>query len=792
MLLIYTIAIFLAAALLFCVQPMLARMLLPRLGGSPAVWTSAMLFFQAGLLLGYLGAHVLSMLAGRAPRLAIAVHVLVAAAAVLALPLALPRGAAQGPPALWVMMALAMAVGAPYLVLSSVSPILQRWISTTDHKLAADPYPLYAASNAGSLLGLLAYPFIAEPLLSLDQQQSWWSIGYIALVGLLGVGGTLVIRRTGKTDPLRSVDELVNVRRVPNSSKTQDGDSLHVVAQERSARSRSREMVSHGVPRSVTWPRRLAWVGLAMVPSSLLLGVTQHLTTDVAAAPLLWVVPLSLYLLTFIIAFGVTKTELGWWVSRLAPIAVVGVVVAMLLHARQPLVAVAGAHIVAFALAAMLCHHRLASQRPDAGRLTEFYLLVALGGVLGGAFNALLAPVIFDRVLEYPIAIALAMLALPGLPKLKSKDAKSLDTLAGHFVLGGTVVALFVATLVLLGAFGRQPLASSASMLDRAFAVGLPAVALYVVYSRPVAFSLSVGGVLLVATFWKGPAEVIHIERTFFGVHTVEEVSTLRRDGGITTFHQLRHGSTAHGIQRLGSGYEQEPLAYYHRQSPIAAIFALIDGQAAPQPHHPLDRVALVGLGTGALASYGRPGMTIHAYEIDPAVVRIARNPLYFTFLSQSRASQIEYLVGDGRLLLEAHAGEPYDLIVLDAFSSDAIPVHLLTLEAFGVYLDKLAGGGVLAVHISNVYLNLEPVVARAAEHHGLHATMLVDQRSPEDSTETGRYASTWVMLSRSPDDLAPLRQRPLWRPPVAREGFRAWTDDRSNILSVLGAPPQE
>lgn len=752
MLLIYTIAIFLAAALLFCVQPMLARMLLPRLGGSPAVWTSAMLFFQAGLLLGYLGAHVLSMLAGRAPRLAIAVHVLVAAAAVLALPLALPRGAAQGPSALWVMMALAMAVGAPYLVLSSVSPILQRWISTTDHKLATDPYPLYAASNAGSLLGLLAYPFIAEPLLSLDQQRSWWSIGYIALVVMLGLGSIFVIRRT----------------RAPRAAS------------------------AHTPVEPVTWPRRLAWVGLAMVPSSLLLGVTQHLTTDVAAAPLLWVVPLSLYLLTFIIAFGVTKTDLGWWVSRLAPIAVVGVVVAMLLHARQPLVAVAGAHIVAFALAAMLCHHRLASQRPDAGRLTEFYLLVALGGVLGGAFNALLAPVIFDRVLEYPIAIALAMLALPGLPKLKSKDAKSLDTLAGHFVLGGTVVALFVATLVLLGAFGRQPLASSASMLDRAFAVGLPAVALYVVYSRPVAFSLSVGGVLLVATFWKGPAEVIHIERTFFGVHTVEEVSTLRRDGGITTFHQLRHGSTAHGIQRLGSGYEQEPLAYYHRQSPIAAIFALIDGQAAPEPHHPLDRVALVGLGTGALASYGRPGMTIHAYEIDPAVVRIARNPLYFTFLSQSRASQIEYFVGDGRLLLEAHAGEPYDLIVLDAFSSDAIPVHLLTLEAFGVYLDKLAGGGVLAVHISNVYLNLEPVVARAAEHHGLHATMLVDQRSPEDSTETGRYASTWVMLSRSPDDLAPLRQRPLWRPPVAREGFRAWTDDRSNILSVLGAPPQE
>jgi len=752
MLLVYTIAIFLAAALLFCVQPMLARMLLPRLGGSPAVWTAAMLFFQAGLLLGYLGAHVMGLLGAKAPRVAIVVHAVLAATAVLALPLALPSGSAGGPPALWVVMALAVAVGAPYLVLSSVSPLLQRWISTTDHKLAADPYPLYAASNAGSLLGLLAYPFVAEPLLSLDQQKSWWSIGYAALVVLLGVGGVLVVRRT-------------RVPQVP---------------------------VDRAPAEPATRSRRLAWVGLAMVPSSLLLGVTQHLTTDVAAAPLLWVVPLSLYLLTFVVAFGVTKPGLDRWVGRLAPIAVVGVVVAMLLQARQPLIAVAGAHVVAFALAAMLCHQRLATLRPDAGRLTEFYLLVALGGVLGGAFNALLAPVVFDRILEYPIAIALAMLALPGLPKWKYKGAKSLDTPAGQLVLGGTIVIAFVAILVLLGAFGSLPLAASAEWWERGIAVGLPVVALYVVCGRPLSFSTAVGGVLLVATFWKGPAEVIHIERTFFGVHTVEKVQTRWRDGSIATLHQLRHGSTAHGLQRVDTGGVPVPLAYYHDRSPIAEIFAFIDGQSPLGQHNALDRVALVGLGSGALAAYGRPGMTFHAYEIDPAVVRIATNPLYFTFLSQSRADEIEYFIGDGRLMLEAHDGEPYDLIVLDAFSSDAIPVHLLTLEAFGVYLDKLAEGGVLAVHISNVYLHLEPVVARAAERLGLYATMLVDQHLSTDSAETGRYASTWVMLSRSPEDLAPLRQRPLWRPPTAPEGFRAWTDDRSNILSVLGAPPQE
>ena len=752
MLLVYTIAIFVAAALLFCVQPMLARMLLPRLGGSPAVWTAAMLFFQAGLLMGYLAAHGLGLLGRRSPRIAIVAHVVIAAAAVLTLPLALPGGAPEGPPALWVAMALAFAVGAPYVVLSTVSPLLQRWISTTDHKLAADPYPLYAASNAGSLLGLLAYPFIIEPTLSLEQQRSWWSIGYVSLVVLLALGGALVVRRT----------------RAP------------------------RDVVIETPVEPVSWGCRLAWVGLAAAPSSLMLGVTQHLTTDVAAAPLLWVVPLSLYLLTFVIAFGVHKPTLSRWVQRLAPIAVVGVTVAMLLHARQPLFAVAGAHIAAFALAALLCHQRLASLRPHAGHLTEFYLLVALGGVLGGAFNALLAPVVFDRVLEYPLAIALAMLALPGLPRLKDKDVRGMGTPSGQVAVGIAVVSVFVAILVVLGSMGYQPLSASASVWERAIAIGLPVVVLYVIHGKPVSFMLAVGGILIAGAVWKGPAEVIHIERTFFGVHTVEEVRTLQRDDSVAIFHQLRHGSTAHGIQRMGPGFEQEPLAYYHRVSPIAEVFALIDGQATEERYHALDRVALVGLGTGALASYGRSGMTIHAYEIDEAVVNIARNPLYFTFLSNSRASLIEYFVGDGRLLLEQFEGDPYDLIVLDAFSSDAIPVHLLTVEAFEVYLSRLAEGGVLAVHISNVYLDLEPVVASAAERLGLAARLRVDQRDPADSLRTGRYTSTWVMLARDAEDLAPLRQRPLWRGANAPEGFRVWTDSRSNILSVLGTPPQE
>lgn len=749
MLLITTAAIFLAAALLFCVQPMLARMLLPRLGGSPAVWTAAILFFQAGLLLGYLAAHWLGLLGRRAPRVAIVLHAGLAAMAVLALPMALPGGMPDGPALLWVVAALAVAVGAPYVLLCTVSPLLQRWIAATDHRLSADPYPLYAASNAGSLIGLLAYPFVIEPMLTLEQQRVWWSASYVVLVVLLVVGGVLLIRRTRPA---------------------------HVATADAPA-----EMVS--------WQRRLAWMGLAMVPSSLMLGVTQHLSTDVAAAPLLWVVPLSLYLLTFIVAFGVRRPGVALWNRRLTPIAVVGVSMALLLHAQQPLWAVAGAHIGAFALAALLCHQRLASLRPQTGRLTEFYLLIALGGVLGGAFNALAAPMLFNHVLEYPLAIAAAMLALPGLPAWKFRGARGLESLAGQASLGVALAMGFVAMLMAMEALGLRPMSSASGVFERVVAIGLPALVIYIIHTRPLAMALALGGILVTASLWKGDVEALHVERTFFGVHTVERLRTEQRDGSIATFHQLRHGSTAHGLQRLGPGFEQEPLAYYHRQSPIAEVFALIDGQATPEPSHPLDRVALVGLGTGALASYGRRGMTIHAYEIDPAVVRIATNPLYFTFLSQSRADSVEYFVGDGRLLLERSEGELYDLIVLDAFSSDAIPVHLLTLEAFGAYLARLAPGGVLAVHISNVFLDLEPVVASAADRLGLYATMRVDLRDPDDSLRTGRYTSTWVMLSRESADLAPLRQRPLWRAPVARPGFRLWTDDYSNILSVLGTP---
>jgi len=767
---LYASAIFLAAALVFWVQPMLARELLPILGGSPAVWTASMVFFQAGLLGGYLAAHGLGLLGRSRPRLALAAHAGLALGAIALLPVGVRSADVTGPPALWVLWALLLAAAGPYVVLATVSPLVQRVFAAADHRLSHDPYPLYAASNAGSIVGLLAYPLVIEPRLDLASQGRVWSWLFVGVAVLLVAGAAASwprVRRAGEVD----------------------AGSENVAP---------------------SWRCRLAWVGLALVPSSLMLGVTQHITTDLAAVPLLWVIPLALYLGTFIAAFGVRGAWLGRATRRAAPVAAVGLAIAMLLDAREPLWLVVLAHLAAFTVAALLCHVRLVALRPPPLRLTEFYLLVALGGVLGGVANALVAPAVLDSLLEYPLAFAAAMLALPaaGARRGAGKAARKGDganpgrgTRGGgrdgagapregvlaSLALGAAITGGFGVALLAFAAAGLAPLSGSATLAERAALVGPAALVLYLVHARGRAFALALAGVLVVGHMAGGSGRTIHAERTFFGVHTVDRLRVDREGAPPLIFHQLRHGSTTHGLQAFVPGGGLEPLAYYHRRSPIAEVFALIDGQAAPRAHHRLDRVALVGLGTGALAAYGRSGMAITAYEIDPAVVRIARDPSLFTYLADSPADRVEVVLGDGRLSLASHEGAPYDLIVLDAFTSDAIPVHLLTVEAFGVYLSRLAEDGVLAVHISNRYLDLEPVVAAAADRLGLAATMRADARDAAESAQTGRFESVWVMLARSPEALGPLIERARWRPPRSPAGFTAWTDDSSDLLSVLG-----
>jgi spermidine synthase len=698
-------ATFTAAGLVFLVQPIAARLLLPLFGGAPAVWVTAMVFFQAVLLAGYAFAHASMRVLG--PRRQPLVQLVVLAAGLAALPIGrhLDAPPADASPALWLLSMLALSVGAPYFVVTTASPVLQRWFSTTRHPAAADPYFLYAAGNVGSLLALLAYPLLVEPNLSLDEQVDLWDAGYVLFAALLVVN-------------------LVEARRRPAPPA------------ERTA--------TTAVP--LAWRTRLRWVALAFVPSCLLVGTTTYLSTDVAAVPLLWVAPLALYLLTFVIAFA-RRRPLSPAAASTALLVVAPLAALSLLHAvKSDFRLVIVLHLALLFLAGVLVHGRLADERPAAERLTEYYLLLSLGGVLGGAFAALVAPVAFDSVLEYPLAIVLALALRPGGAR---GDGRPILQAARGAVVPVAVLAGVVA-LVLVG-------------VPRGAALATAAAALLLVRARPVAFALGVGA-LLALTLLGSPA--LHQERTFFGVLRVVSES-----GGLVT---LEHGTTVHGTQRRGSA---EPLSYYHRGSPIGDVFRMLHRSSDRE------RVSVVGLGVGTLAAYGRPGDRFTFAEIDPAVVRIASDGRWFTYLRGTRAT-VAIHVGDGRRVLADAPPGSAELIVLDAFSSDAIPVHLVTREAVESYLRALTPGGLLAFHVSNQHLDLRPVLAGIGRDLGL-AVLAREDRVSAVERRAAKLPSRWVVLARTPAPLEPLR-RLGWRPPPIDQDLRLWTDDYSNILGIL------
>lgn len=681
MLPLFAVAIFAAAGLLFVVQPMAGKLVLPLLGGGPGVWNTAMVFFQTALLLGYLYAHALSRL--RRPGAQVAVHAALLALAAIFLPIGL-HGATpdpEGSPAGWTLRLLAGAVGIPFFAIASAGPLLQQWFARTNHPAARDPYFLYAASNAGSMLGLLGYPFLAEPWLTLAQQRAAWSIGF-GLFALLALAcGVAMLRR-------------------PRDTASAAPDS------------------SPGAASSlVSWPARARWVLLAFVPSSLILGTTQYLTSDIAAVPLLWVAPLAAYLVSFIVAFSRFGPVAGRAAGALLPLAAGGIALVAWAELRQPILGIAALHLALLLLAGLACHGRLASLRPDPSRLTEYFLLIAVGGVLGGVFNALLAPHLFNVVAEYPLMIALAC---------------------------------FVAGPAMLLPRRAVPSARFAFAAAITFAVGLT---LLLAMGRPE----------------KGETVILR-ERTFFGTYRVFD----RREKSAQWRH-LWHGRTLHGKQILDDFRRREPTTYYARSGPMGDIMAALTSRPA------FTDVAVVGLGTGTLATYGRPGMRLDFYEIDPAVVRLASDPALFTYL-QDTAAAVTHTVGDARLTIQRRPPGAYDLIVLDAFSSDAIPIHLITLEGLSIFLSRLTPDGVLAVHVSNWYLDLEPVLAAACSALGVHALA----RSDNDEEAPGETSSDWVILAKDPATLDPWRTMHGWRELPASAKLRAWTDDYSDLLAVF------
>jgi hypothetical protein len=728
MLPLYALTLGLSALLMFWVQPLYTRLALPLLGGAPAVWITAMLFFQAALLAGYLYAHLSVHWLGLKRQSLL--HGVLLLLAFVALPIALPQGwtpPAGGMHAGWQIGLMAVGVGLPFFAVSATAPLLQRWFAHAGHARSADPYFLYSASNIGSIAALIGYPLLFEPAMRLGEQGWVWTGGYALLVLSIGLCGLILWRCFVAESPGTEGEEL--------------------------------ELSS-----DISWRRRGIWVLLAFAPSSLMLGVTLHLSTDVAAVPLLWVVPLALYLLSFVIVF--TRRPVlrhRWMVIFQVPALVL--LAATLSWSHNLLWVELLIHLEAFFIVAMVCHGELAARRPAASHLTEFYLWMSVGGVLGGLFNALLAPALFDSVMEYPLMVVLAALLRPW------RAGRGRRGLALDLVLPG-LLALLMWSSIGLGDGGYGIAISMA-----VFLVAVGAALLLAWRGSPLRFALGLCVLMVMAPLalkqqglaGVGASDEIHGERSFFGVNSVAAMERPFRA------HILIHGTTVHGAQRRDADARNIPLTYYHPAGPLGQVFQAF-------PFWRFGRVGAVGLGAGAAACYARPGQDWTFYEIDPVVVRIARDARFFTYLADC-APEAEIVIGDARLSLQAAADDSFDLLILDAFSSDAIPVHLLTAEAFAMYRRKLAPGGVIMAHISNRYLDLEPVLGRITVETGFFG---VTQYHDEGTSKTTlRYPSIWVAMARSPDDIIELAPDTRWQP-LRGANAPLWTDDYVNIVGAL------
>jgi hypothetical protein len=720
---LFSATLFVSAFLMFLVEPMMARMVLPLLGGAPAVWNTCLVFFQAVLLAGYAYAHGATGRLGL--RQQIVVHCIVLLAPLLMLPIALhqaPPVAGQNPVA-WLLLALTASIGLPFFVVSTSAAVLQKWFSATGDEAADDPYFLYVASNLGSFIALLAYPLIVEPTLRLQDEARLWTVGYGALVALSLTCALIVWRRGRHT---RATD-----RAQPDAADA-----------------------------PIPWTRRGRWLLLAFVPSSLLLAVTNYISTDVASVPLLWVVPLALYLLAFAVAFSPSAAGPRAIVARLMPVLVLVLALIIAAGVLEPLRMVIPLHLVAFLAIAIVCHGDLADDRPSPTQLTEFYFWIACGGMLGGLFNTLIAPVVFVEIVEYPIMIVAACL-LRSVPRSVSTNKLTIGDVAVPLGVGAAVAASALVNNH-FGSYSRYLLLGAA----------VPALVVLSQKQHRVRFAASIAMILLSGTLTEssfGPA--VYAARTFFGVYRV-------RVDEARGYRFMIHGTTLHGMQRLDPARSDEPLSYFHRTGPIGQIFA-----ALPQASIASD-VAVLGLGVGTLASYRAPSQHWTFYEIDPIVERIARNTSYFTYLSHCGA-ECTVITGDGRLSLAQEPSHKFGVIVLDAFSSDAVPMHLLTKEAMALYLSKLAPGGAIVFNVSNMNLSLSPVLARIAADAGLQA--LWQYESPDNgSWQTGKFPSEWLVVAREPRDLGALTTDVRWKAPVVAPTTPLWTDDFSNILSVL------
>ena len=736
----FTAAIFVSAALLFLVQPMFTKMVLPRFGGTPAVWSVAIVFFQAALLAGYAYAHWLTRYAPG--RMSVIIHLAVTVAAAFALPLSIASAWGRPPAAgeaFWLLGLFAASIGLPFFALAANSPLLQAWFARTDHPDARDPYFLYAASNVGSFLALVSYPSLIEPFLRLGDQTRFWSIGFGLLIALIAGCGLLLWRSPDKA-----------------AAAGPDGTA----------------------DAPPTWRDAAFWIAQAGVPAGLLVAVTAHISTDVAAVPLLWVFPLALYLLTFVIVFArrpIVPHRLVVAVQPLFIIVLVGVLIfdsfktrndvvdMLIFNPLKSIVGLVAVHAAVFFVNALMCHGELARSRPAPRYLTAFYLWMSTGGLIGGIAAGLVAPHVFNWVAEYPILIALAVMCRPGLGLPRDRRWR--------YLLFG---ALAAAALLLIATTLDPPPPLDETAFNWIFGAMLAATVL--LWRAPLPFAALVAFILFFNNSiveQQGATSV----RSLFGVTKITETT----DG---QFRILQHGTTMHGGQRIRqangqpAGDPPELLFYYWDGSAIDQAFEAVRERIGG----PI-RFAVIGLGAGSLACRAEPDDTVHYYEIDPAVIRIARDPFLFSFLSECRPD-VPVTLGDARLTLADAPDGAYDLIVVDAFSSDAIPTHLLTREAMATYLRKLSPRGMVVMHVSNRHLELASVVAGIAAANGL-ITRINDRADPDEAAPY-KFAGTVAAVARSEEDFGPLALAPDWELKEPDPGQWVWTDDYSNIVGAV------
>jgi hypothetical protein len=969
MLLVFALTLFVSATMLFTIEPMVGKMMLPLLGGTPAVWNTCMVFFQAILLAGYAYAHASTKWLGPRRQAFLHLGVLVLPFLSFLLNAALASGmlspnqnlilGQESHPISALLIVLTLSVGVPMFVVCSSAPLLQRWFSATDHPAARDPYFLYGASNLGSMISLLGYPIWIEPFLTLGGQRGSWVVGYGVLAALIGVCAVLMWKARPATEPGLAPETPGDNPGTTHQAASNPGSTA--IKHEKKSVTRDRgKAVAKAAPvveesqtaqiragEPVTWQRRLRWTILAAVPSSLMLGVTTYITTDLAAIPLLWVLPLALYLLTFILvfaqvtiraqnitvftviclvcaggAFGLTcafqndALHLLFWVMALVcigvgvkifwfkdphlvhrtmimsmPLLLLLLLFMMLSETKLPdlrsnilgvdvklpgLILTIGLHLLSLFVVSMVCHGELAADRPEPKHLTEFFLLMSVGGVVGGLFNGLVAPVVFNAIVEYQLMMVVACLLLPPLSAgRESHWARWVDVALGGVILAIGVVLLLVryndsvpdpaplravggrwipvaflvaiglwipqvwkrfhqpaepdgevvqdyrlsavldlfmpaALLVLFlglywglpakGVYGRVAGISSwmASKnmdvkpddLIKVLTFGLPAILCYTFVERWLRFGLGVGALLLAA----GASGVIREEalyqdRSFFGVLKVENSYIFYPSTEYPEFryevNRLVHGTTLHGKQIITDdvNLRNTPISYYFATGPVGQVFRTYN----TDPKRPF---AVIGLGTGTMACYAMPGQRVDYYDIDPVVVDISYDTNeFFTFAedAEDRGVDIGLILGDARLTFEpkgerprlrplrARKGSPkparkfgtnlkpddkYGLIVVDAFSSDAIPVHLITKQAIEIYLERMLEDAILCIHISNRYLDLHPVLANIAVALNLEGYHMSD----DDNSGLGKNRSHWVILSRKKEHIQRLLEMPRWQ----------------------------